>query len=279
MKTIIPIALFSIASAFGATIPARAQNPVIGHPADPASASPAQSSQSPAAAKADRPPLSPADDAARGDSYYYFMIGHLAEQQYEASGKSDLATKAIDSYKKALDLAPNSTVIMERLAETRAKAQQLREAVEEARAVLKLDLDNVDAHRLLARIYVRTLGDLNAGEAQKENLSKAIVEFQAILKIQPDDTYSSLWLARLYRFENHHTDAETVLRDVLQRDPGNGPALEQLSQLLIDKGRSQEAVKILSDAAGNSSSPEFTICSVTLTRRPRTIRNQKRPIA
>src|SRR5271156_4896483 len=256
MKTIISIALFSIASAFGATIPARAQNPVIGHPADPASASPAQNSQSPAAAKADRPPLSPADDTARGDSYYYFMIGHLAEQQYEASGKSDLATKAIDSYKKALDLAPNSTVIMERLAETRAKAQQLREAIEEARAVLKLDPDNVDAHRLLARIYVRTLGDQGASDSQKENLAKAIEEFQAILKIQPDDAYSSLWLARLYRFENRHTDAEKVLRDLLQRDPGNGPALEQLSQLLIDEGRSQEAVKILSDAAGTSSSPE-----------------------
>ena len=203
-----------------------------------------------------RPPLSPADDAARGDAYYYFMMGHLAEQQYEASGKSELATKAIDSYKKALDLAPNSTVIMERLAETRAKAQQLREAVEEARAVLKLDPDNVDAHRLLARIYVRTLGDQGASDSQKENLAKATEEFQAILKIQPDDAYSSLWLARLYRFENRHTDAEKVLRDVLRRDPGNGPALEQLSQLLIDEGRSQEAVKILSDAAGSSSSPE-----------------------
>jgi tetratricopeptide (TPR) repeat protein len=103
---------------------------------------------------------------------------------------------------------------------------------------------------------VRTLGDQGASDSQKENLTKAIEEFQAILKIQPDDAYSSLWLARLYRFENRHTDAEKVLRDVLRRDPGNGPALEQLSQLLIDEGRSQEAVKILSDAAGTSSSPE-----------------------
>lgn len=256
MKTTIPIAIFSIASVLGGATVVRAQNPVIGHPADPASDSPAQNSQSPASTKPERPPLSPADDAARGDAYYYFMMGHLAEQQYEASGKSELATKAIDSYKKALDLAPNSTVIMERLAETRAKAQQLREAVEEARAVLKLDPDNVDAHRLLARIYVRTLGDQGASDSQKENLAKATEEFQAILKIQPDDAYSSLWLARLYRFENRHTDAEKVLRDVLRRDPGNGPALEQLSQLLIDEGRSQEAVKILSDAAGSSSSPE-----------------------
>src|SRR5271170_5811548 len=223
MKTIIQIALFSIVSVLGCTAVC-AQNPVIGHPADPASAAPVSNPQSSTSTTAARPPLSPADDAARGDAYYYFMIGHLAEQQYEASGKSDLATKAIDSYKKALDLAPNSTVIMERLAETRAKAQQLREAIEEARAVLKLDPDNVDAHRLLARIYVRTLGDQSASESQKENLAKAIEEFQAILKIQPDDAYSSLWLARLYRFENRHTDAEKVLRDVLRRDPGNGPA-------------------------------------------------------
>jgi len=256
MKTIIPIGIFSIASVLSCTTVVRAQNPVIGHPPDPKSVAPTSNSQSPAAAKADRPPLNPADDAARGDAYYYFMMGHLAEQQYEASGKSELATKAIDSYKKALDLAPNSTVIMERLAETRAKAQQLREAVEEARTVLKLDPDNVDAHRLLARIYVRTLGDQGASDSQKENLAKAIEEFQAILRIQPDDTYSSLWLARLYRFENRHNDAEKVLRDVLRRDLGNGPALEQLSQLLIDEGRSQEAVKILSDAAGTSSSPE-----------------------
>jgi tetratricopeptide (TPR) repeat protein len=254
MKTIIHTVFFAVASLSCGAIVARAQNPVIGQPANPATDNPSSNSLS--AKVLNSGPLVPSDDSERGDAYYYFMMGHLSEQQYEATGKPELATRAIDSYKKALDLAPNSPVIMERLAETRAKAQQLREAVEEARAVLKLDPDNVDAHRLLARIYVRTLGDLNAGDAQKENLSKAIVEFQAILKIQPDDTYSSLWLARLYRFENHHTDAEKVLRDVLARDPGNGPALEQLSQLLIDEGRSQEAVKILSDAAGNSSSPE-----------------------
>jgi tetratricopeptide (TPR) repeat protein len=256
MKTILHIALFSAASILSGAAAVQAQNPVIGRPDDPSN-SPATNPQSSKNAKADAvPTLTPADDAARGDAYYYFTIGHLDEQQYEATGKPELAIRAIESYQKALTLAPNSTVIMERLAETRAKSQQLREAVEEARAVLKLDPDDVDAHRLLARIYVRTLGDQGASDAQKENLAKAIEEFQAILKIQPDDTYSSLWLARLYRFENHHTDAEKVLRDVLQRDPGNGPALEQLSQLLIDEGRSQEAVKILSDAAGTSSSPE-----------------------
>jgi tetratricopeptide (TPR) repeat protein len=199
---------------------------------------------------------SSSSDASRGDVYYYFTMGHVDEMQFELTGQSDLATQSIESYKKALELAPGSSVIMERLAEIYAKSQHIRDAVEQAQAALKADPNNVDAHRLLARIYVRTLGDLSAGDVQKENLEKAIEQFQAILKIQPDDAYSELWLARLYRFENQHSEAEKVLRNLLQHDPGNGPALEQLSQLLMDEGRSQEAVTILSDAANDSSSPE-----------------------
>src|SRR5262249_41964190 len=62
---------------------------------------------------------------------------------------------------------------------------------------------------------------------------------------------------RLYRFENHHDDAEAVLRGILEREPDNGPALEQLSQLLIDAGRSQDAIDLLSKSAVSSSAPEI----------------------
>ena len=76
---------------------------------------------------------------------------------------------------------------MERLAEIYAKSQRIRDAVAEAQQALKTDPDNVDAHRLLARIYVRNLGDMTAGDVQQENLGKAVEQFQAILKIEPDD--------------------------------------------------------------------------------------------
>ena len=70
----------------------------------------------------------------RGDVYYYFTMGHVDEQQYELTGRADLATQAIESYKKALELAPGSPVIKERLAEIYAKSQHMREAVEQAQA-------------------------------------------------------------------------------------------------------------------------------------------------
>src|SRR5271163_315581 len=251
MKTIIGIALSSSIWLLAAAPAARAQNAPT---AAPALAAP--NTAEPAKNPTTSTPATPGDQGVRGDVYYYFTLGHVDEQQYELTGRADLATQAIESYKKALELAPGSPVIRERLAEIYAKSQRLREAVEQAQETLKTDPNNVDAHRLLARIYVRELGDLSAGEVQKETLEKAIAQFQEILKIQPDDVYSGLWLARLYRFENKHSEAETVLRGLLARDPGNGPALEQLSQLLMDEGRSQEAVTLLSDAAGNSSSPE-----------------------
>jgi len=250
MKTIIGIAFLSLIGVVAAAPAARAQD------ASPASSTPAVPKSTEPSKSAASTPANPGEQGARGDVYYYFTMGHVDEQQYELTGRAELATQAIEAYKKALELAPGSPVIRERLAEIYAKSQRLREAVEQAQGTLKADPNNVDAHRLLARIYVRELGDLSAGEVQKETLEKAIAQFQEILKIQPDDVYSGLWLARLYRFENKHSEAETVLRGLLARDAGNGPALEQLSQLLMDEGRSQEAVTLLSDAAGESSSPE-----------------------
>ena len=162
------------------------------------------------------------DSSTRADLFYEFTLGHMLEQEYETNGQSEIAQQSIDAYKKALALSPDSAVIRERLAEIYAKSQHIREGVQEAQDALRRDPNNIDAHRLLARIYIRSLGDMASGEVQKENLDNAIEQFQAILALQPDDSYSALWLARLYRFENQHAQAEKVLRAILEREPDNG---------------------------------------------------------
>lgn len=238
MKTIFGIVIVSV---LGSTPVARAQTSASDAPQSPSkSASSSVSSQS-----------------ARAEAYYYFSIAHIDEQQYELTGRSELATESIEYYKKSLELAPGSPAILERLAEIYAKSQRTHEAIQNAQEALKADPDNLAAHRLLARIYVRTLGDMSPGDLQKENLEKAAEQFHAILKLDPKDSSSALWLARLYRFENKHAEAEKILRGILERDADNGPALELLSQLLIDEGRSQDAIDLLSKSAGSSSSPEI----------------------
>ena len=212
--------------------------------------------QNPASAQSPSTPK-PADESARADVYYYFTMGHVLEQQFEVTGRSELATQSIESYKKALELDPGSGTLMARLAEIYAKSQHIDNAIAEAQEALKADPDNLEAHRLLARIYVRTLGDLNSGDVQNATLSKAIDQLQAILRIEPGDSNSAVLLARLYRFENEHDKAEVVLRKILKQDPENGQALELLSQLLIDEARPQEAIDLLTKAAGDSSSPDI----------------------
>src|SRR5260370_30414942 len=69
-----------------------------------------------------------AKESARAEAYYNFTIGHIYEQQYEATSSTEYATKAIEAYKKAYALEPKSQVIGERLAEIDSKTQPVRPA-------------------------------------------------------------------------------------------------------------------------------------------------------
>jgi tetratricopeptide (TPR) repeat protein len=194
-------------------------------------------------------------DTARADAYYNYTMGHIYEQQYENTSNAEYATKAIEAYKKAYALDPKSPVIGERLAEMYWKAQRIHDAVTEAQEILKRDPDNIQSRRLLGRIYLRSLGDVSAGNAQSETVSRAIEQFSEINRIDPSDTESALWLARLYRLKNEHDKAEEVLKTILKTDPENEAAIEQLTQLLMDGGKSSEAVTLLEGITAHSPSP------------------------
>lgn len=198
-------------------------------------------------------------ETGREDSYYHFTMGtmydQLYEQAYESPLRSGYAKQAIDHYKKAYALDPKSEVIGERLAEMYAKSQRIRDAVLEAQEILRRDPNSLAARRLLARIYVRTLGEADPQRGQPETLALAIDQYKEIVRLAPDDDEASLWLARLYSMQNRHDEAEKVLRKLLEGDPGHPQGLQSLGQLLLDAGRGREAVSLLeketaSDDAG-----------------------------
>jgi tetratricopeptide (TPR) repeat protein len=191
----------------------------------------------------------------RADAYYNFTMGHVYEQQYENTSKAEYATQAIDFYKKAYALDPKSPVIGERLAEMYWKAQRMHDAVAEAQEILKRDPNDVPTRRLLARIYLRSLGNLSENGGQSEIAERAIEQYKEIYRLEPSDTESALWLARLYRLRNEHEKAEEVLRGILKGDPDDEPAIEQLTQLLLDEGKSTDAVALLEGMTSHTPSP------------------------
>jgi tetratricopeptide (TPR) repeat protein len=219
---------------------------------------PEKKTEVPAAAKdpfAEPQSVSSEKDSARAGAYYDYTMGHIYEQQYEATSNAEYATKAIEAYKKAYALDPKSPVIGERLAEMYWKAQRTKEAESEAKEILKRNPDDVPSRRLLGRIYLRSLGDVNAVSGQSETASRAIEQFREINRLDPSDAESALWLARLYRLKNEHDKAEQVLKGILKNDPENEQGVEQLTQLLMDEGKSAEAVSLLEGITAHSSSP------------------------
>src|SRR5438552_2535988 len=219
----------------------------------------AQTAASPQSAPAQKQDFANGEPAApptssRADAYFNYTMGHVAEMQYEATSRSEYATQAIDYYKRAYALDPKSPVIGERLAEMYWKAQRVHEAEAEAQALLKRDPNDVQTRRLLGHIYLRSMGESN-GNGQSEAVTRAVEQFKEVVKLDPSDTESALWLARLYRLQNRHEQAEGVLRGILKSDPDNEAGVEQLTQLLLDQGKSADAVALLDSVTGKTSSP------------------------
>jgi len=200
-------------------------------------------------------PLSETDR--RAQAYYNFALGKFYEELYADTSHSEYATLSIDHYKKAYALDPRASVIGERLAGIYAKSQRLRDAVLEAQEVLKRDPDNLPARRLLAHIYVRTLGERSAPVGSKETVTRAVEQYREILRLDPADTEAYLWLARLYRFQNDHQGAEKVLRDALAREPEHEDLLRQLAQLLLDQGKAEDAAALLDKVVERTPSPDL----------------------
>ncbi len=206
-------------------------------------------------APAATPQAASPDTKVHSEAYYNITMGHISEEMYQSTGRSEFASQAIEYYKKAYALDPKSPVIGERLAEIYLKTQRIREAVIEAQQVLKRDPNDLPTRHLLARIYVRTLGDLSAVSGQSDSVVKAIEQYNEILRIDPSDTDAALWLARLYRLQNDREKAKRALRTLLQHDPENEPGIEQLTQLLLDEGKSTEAIGLLQGIVKRSPTP------------------------
>src|SRR5262249_14999358 len=93
-------------------------------------------------------------------AYYHFTLAHMYEEQVAVYGRSDLANKAIEEYRLAIDADPSSEYLTAALAELYFKTGRIRDAVVEAQDIIKRDPGNLEARKLLGRIYLRSLGDM-----------------------------------------------------------------------------------------------------------------------
>jgi len=185
-------------------------------------------------------------DSNKAGAYYNFAMGRLyAELAGAYTNRNDYVTKAIQHYQEALKLDPSAGIIFEELTDLYIQTNRLRDAVAQAEDLLKQNPDNLDARRMLGRIYTRMAGDSQAGKVNEDYLKLAIEQYQKVTAKDAQDAESWVVLGRLYRFENDSVDAEKAYNEAIQADPGNEDALTGLALLYSDLGDTRRAIEKL----------------------------------
>lgn len=192
-----------------------------------------------------RPPAT-APKVDRASAYYHYTLAHMyAEQAGMFGNRSDFVAKAIDNFKEAIKADPTSSVLTEELSDLYIQTNRLREAQSDAEEVLKQNPNDLNAHRLLARIFTRLIGDGRNGRIDENMLRRAIDQYRTISNLAPRDIDALLMLARLEKASNNSPEAEKAYQKVLSIEPDNEDAMTGLAVVYGDLGDTRRAAEIL----------------------------------
>ncbi|WP_187148907.1 tetratricopeptide repeat protein [Candidatus Korobacter versatilis] len=206
----------------------------------------------PAKPNAAQPTSNPEADAKkpanRADAYYHYTMAHMYEEMVATYGRAEYANKAIEEYRAAITADPSSDYLNAGLADLYWRTGRIRDAVLEAQEILKRDPKNVDAHRLLGRIYLRSLGDMQSGNNQSRDMQRlAIEQYEEIVKLDPTSVEDHLLLGRLYSYSNDLTKAEKEFKTAVQIQPDSEEAVTMLAYLYTQEGDTKKAQEVLSN--------------------------------
>src|SRR4029077_12166897 len=149
----------------------------------------------------------------KATAYYNFAMGHLYAELAGAFGnRSDYTNKAIDYYRQAMKLDPAASFLSEELTELYFQAGRIKDAVSEAEDQLKQNPDNLEARRLLGRIYARLIGDTQQNRINEDMLRRSIEQFDKVTGKDPKDIESWLMLGRLQRVNHNSVESEKAYK-------------------------------------------------------------------
>lgn len=177
-------------------------------------------------------------------SYYHYGLAHIYEDLATSQGRSDYATQAIEQYKLALDADPDSLYLQDGLADLYFKVGRIREAVEVAQEQTRKNPTDIEAHRLLARIYYRSLGDQQTG-TQAQMISLATAEYETLVKLDPNVAENHLLLGQLYELSHDTAKAEVQFKAAQALDGSSEESLLNLARLYSEQGDTQRVITTL----------------------------------
>ncbi|MGB6742858.1 MAG: tetratricopeptide repeat protein [Terracidiphilus sp.] len=201
----------------------------------------------------------------RAQAYYHLALAATYEDDAISEGRPEDVTHAIEEYKLALDADPGSAELANALADLYFRTGSVRQAEVTARTLLKSSPDDIDAHKLLGRIYLRQLGENENGVSSASPagnaLDLAIAEFEKIVALQPKSVEDRMVLGQLYTVKHQPDKAEAEFKSAQAIEPESEDVVLNLARLYAESGDIQKAVQVVEAVPESDRTPkmEFTL--------------------
>ena len=202
----------------------------------------------------------------RAKGYYHASLAGIYEEEAVNSGQPEYVTHAIEEYKAALNADPSSPQLNDALADLYFRTPgHLREAESTARALLKTYPNDVDAHKLLGRIYLRQLSEaqnaVSSSSPSGNVLDQAIAEYEKIVSLESKDVEDRMVLGQLYTVKHQPKKAEEQFKTAQAIEPDSEDVILNLARLYAESGDVEHAAKVVEDVpeAERTSKMEFAL--------------------
>jgi tetratricopeptide (TPR) repeat protein len=192
----------------------------------------------------------------RSSSYYHYGLARLYEDMAVNAGRSDYASQAVEQYKLALDADPNSRLLQDGLADLYFKIGRIREAVAAAQDQVSKNPDDVDAHTLLGKVYLRSLGDMQSAQSG-QMLQLAIAEYEKLAALKPNDIETHLLLGQLYGLNHDSAKAEAQFKLAQGIDANSEEVALNMARLYSEQGDPKRAADVLNGIPVDERSPRI----------------------
>jgi tetratricopeptide (TPR) repeat protein len=172
------------------------------------------------------------DKAKREAAYQEF----LQALQYETEGDF---VQAVETYKKVIALDVQSAQPRVALGELYLRNRNLNDAETQARTAIKLDQDNIGAHRLLGRILTSSIKN----SSEKAKIQEAIGEFQQVSRLDKQEPEAWKFLAGLYDFSGEPEKALEAYQQLASLGFATATDYYEMARLHYTKGQYRESSK------------------------------------
>ncbi len=201
-------------------------------------------------------PSAPVTVPDRASSYYHYGLARLYEDMAVNAGRSDYATQAVEQYKLALDADPNSRLLQDGLADLYFKIGRIREAVTAAQDQVGKDPNDIEAHTLLGKVYLRSLGDMQSAQSG-QMLQLAIGEYEKLAQLKPNDVETHLLLGQLYGLNHDSAKAEAQFKLAQGIDANSEEVALNMARLYSEQGDPKRAAEVLNAIPVDDRSPRI----------------------